>query len=178
MQTCTHAYMYDPGSRFAEPPPPPHQWYPRAAGTGPIFPRDCAHFSHMATQNRQGVTRIPSQTQPIIGTLDTFQPRLRHEGINNATVTRIAFLIGPVPVSVDPKTEQYDDDDDDDGDGDIDAAYPEPPHTAAQANPNPNRTTETRGYCINHWGGGGGPAAPGSCSPPNPVHAPQPAPPW
>ena len=127
--------MYDPGSRFAEPPPPPHQWYPRAAG-------HCAHFSHMAAQNRQGVTRIPSQTQPILGTLDTFQPRLRHEGINNATVTRIAFLIGPVPVSVDPKTEQYDDD----GDGDIDAAYPEPPHTAAQANPNPNRTTETRGY--------------------------------
>ena len=53
-----------------------------------------------------------------------------HEGIENATVTRIALLSGPLPVALDPRME-YDnndvdadddayDDDDDDGDDEDD----------------------------------------------------------
>ena len=54
-------------------------------------------------------------------TVDTFHPGLCHEGIENATVTRIAFLSGPLPVAVDPRKEHDDDDDDDDdADDDVD----------------------------------------------------------
>ena len=52
-------------------------------------------------------------------TVDAFHPGLCHEGIENATVTRIGFLSGPLPVAVDPRKE-HEDDDDDDGDDDED----------------------------------------------------------
>ena len=47
---------------------------------------------------------------PILVTEDTYQPRLRYEGIHNATVTGVAFLPVPVPVTVDPRKDQDDDD--------------------------------------------------------------------
>ena len=40
---------------------------------------DCPHFSPMAAPTPSTVTRISSQTQPILVTVDTLQPRLRHE---------------------------------------------------------------------------------------------------
>ena len=69
----------------------------------------------MAAPKLSTVTKISFQTHPILVTVDAFQPGLCHEGIENATVTRIAFLSGPLPVAVDP-TKEHDDDDDDDVD--------------------------------------------------------------
>ena len=66
-----------------------------------------------------------------------------------STVTRIAFLTGPVPVTVDPRKDDDDDNDDEDHDNvrhDHDTnppkqAYPEVHHTSAQADLNPKHTT-------------------------------------
>ena len=44
-------------------------------------------------------------------TVEAFQPQ--REGIKNATVARTEFLIGPVPVTVDPRKESNADDDHD-----------------------------------------------------------------
>ena len=64
---------------------------------------------------------LPQARPSIPVTVDTFHPGLCHEGIENATVTRIAFLSGPLPVAVDPRKEHDDDDDDDDdADDDVD----------------------------------------------------------
>ena len=49
---------------------------------------DCAYFSHMAAPKPSTVTKISSQTCPILVTMDTVQPGLCHEGIENATVAR------------------------------------------------------------------------------------------
>ena len=52
-------------------------------------------------------------------TVGTFHPGLCHEGLENATVTRVAFLSGPLPVAVDPRKEhEHDDDENDDEDDD------------------------------------------------------------
>ena len=106
-----HAFrhVYDSGSRFANPSP---------------NPCDCAHFSHMSAPEPSTVTRISSQTHPILVTVDTFKPRLRHEGMKSATATRIAFLTGPVPVTVDPRKEQDDDYDEDEENDDDDDTNP------------------------------------------------------
>ena len=54
-------------------------------------------------------------------TVDTLHPGLCHEGIENATVARIAFLSVPLPVAVDPRKEHdgHDDDDANDDEDDV-----------------------------------------------------------
>ena len=56
MYIDTHTHIYDPGSRFADPPP---QWYPPP----PTLPKpklcDIAHFSHMRAPKATTVTRTP-----------------------------------------------------------------------------------------------------------------------
>ena len=51
-------YIYDPGSRFADPPPP-------MVSPLPTLPKpnlcDCAHFFHMRAPKATIVTRIASQ---------------------------------------------------------------------------------------------------------------------
>ena len=56
----TYIYIYDPGSQFAE--------APRRARPGPNMPNpcDCAYFSHMAAPKPSTVTRMSSQTHPIL----------------------------------------------------------------------------------------------------------------
>ena len=84
----------------------------------------------MAAPKPTTVRIMSSQTHPILETVDTFQPRLRQEGITNATVTRIAFLTGSIPVTVETRKGHQDDHDDghdegedDDDDDDDDDAY-------------------------------------------------------
>ena len=44
-------------------------------------PCNCLHFFHMAAPKPSTVTRISSQTHPILVTGHTFQPRLRHQDL-------------------------------------------------------------------------------------------------
>ena len=95
-------------------------------------------------------------------------PRLRHECIKNATVTCIAFLTGPLPVTVDPRKER---DDDDDAKPLTLSKTPNRktmPHHRGGGEPlqaDPNRTTPRHrgGKRTRPQGGGGGTAEPGSC---------------
>ena len=103
----------------------------------------------------------------ILVTVHTFHPELCHKGIENATVTRMAFLSGPLPVAVDPRKQHDDDDhhhhddadddgdDDDDDDDDDDSKHPgrpkprsTPHHRSSQgrrADPDPEpHTTPSR----------------------------------
>ena len=106
------------GSLTHPPPPPPS---PRHAQV-----QICAHLSHIAAPKPSTVTRISSQTHPILVTVDTVHPGLCREGVESATVTRIAFLSGPLHVAVGPRKEHDDDDDDvDDDDDDEEAPWPE-----------------------------------------------------
>ena len=126
----------------------------------------------MAAPKPSTVTRISSQLHPILVTVDTFHPGLCHEGIENVTVTRIAFLSDALPMAVDPTKEHDDDDDDDDVEADDEdddhhetprVPNREPHHTTGaeelRADPNPEPDHTTGGGegvpGTNHWGGGG-----------------------
>ena len=94
--TDIYVCIYDPGSRFAEPPPPNGIPPPPHPLPKPNL-CDCAHFLHMRAPKPSSppkpstVTRIASQTRPILVTVSTSQR------INRATVTRIAFPDRPDP---------------------------------------------------------------------------------
>ena len=122
------------------------------------------------------VTRISSQRHPILVTVDTFHPGLCHEGIEGATVTRIAFLSGPLPVAVDPRKEHDDDeeedddeDDDDDDDDDDDFETPRATQTPHQTTPQGGGGTESRPKprSTPHHRGGGTPSRPKSRTTPH-----------
>ena len=90
------------------------------------------------------VLRSPTPPPPASKSINCHenQPRLRHEGIKDATVTRIALLAGPIPLRADPRKEHDYDDVDDDGDDTNPQANAYPNHATplaegAQADPNP-----------------------------------------
>ena len=74
------AYIYYPGSRFAEPPPPPKWYLPCHSLTLPK-PNvcDCAHFLHMRAPKPSSVTRIASQRRPIRVRVQMFPARFTRE---------------------------------------------------------------------------------------------------
>ena len=83
-----YIYMYMiPVLGSPNPPPPPPPLPPARPSPNMPNPCDCAYFSRMAAP-KSTATRISSQTHPILVTMDAFQPGLRHEGIEKATVIR------------------------------------------------------------------------------------------
>ena len=74
----------------------------------------------MAAPKPSAVTRISSQTHPMLVTVETFHPGLCHEGIESATVTRILWQLTQGKEHDGDDLGDDDDDDDDDENGDDD----------------------------------------------------------